>query len=686
MQLEVIITPGATSWGAALSFTIAAARLCLLGVMAMGLASCGTAKKPAAPRDPADPIRFHTWEDYYERGRRRVLAGSIQAAKEDFETCLGIRRGARRSNSQDAWRVRTHGMHMFDGYFPNRELGVCHYHQGNLAMALDFLRRSMSQTPTDRAEFFINQVTADILKQALAEPPRILLDTNRPVLTRGSEYVVKGLAIGNGRISRISIDGAQIHVGAAQEELPFAQTVPLDAGENTIEIIAEDLKGQSVREELTVFADRLPPHVAVVDVVQLGERRRVRIECGDDVGLSGVRVDDKPLPFDTESGQTAFTLMIDSGEPTPLTVADRAGNTLTVDLTHMTDGQTGLTSPGTSATGGAADEPLSTNGLPGPVIRVQHDRDVYVVHRDRFFVDGEVTFTGRPSLFTLNGRDVLGKTGADDNRVRFAAYHGLKEGTNVLTLVAEDAEGHRQTRNLTVVRRPPEYVKKSYRLGASVPPLYASRRPSDGTAWQTRVVEKMIGAARPRFNLMSVDAEDMEAVLAEMNLQRMSLVDPRARIDYSRLNSADLSFNGLLVHHREGIELRFHLVDADTGARHGYVDVYIDESDPDPDIKLNGLITKIERHYPVLSGRVLDSAGDDIRLDAGEQAGLNDWARFLVVRPGPDGSIDRGTILCNEGRHIELQIVDLEKNESVATPLGSLAAGLVSKGDYFYAR
>jgi len=52
--------------------------------------------------------------------RLECFASGPTSGTEDFETCLGLRSGARSTYDRDAWRERTYGLHIIDNYFPNR--------------------------------------------------------------------------------------------------------------------------------------------------------------------------------------------------------------------------------------------------------------------------------------------------------------------------------------------------------------------------------------------------------------------------------------------------------------------------------------------------------------------------------------------------------------------------------------
>ena len=630
------------------------------------VASCTTTRLPRAAADPDDPIRFHTWEDYYERGRRRILAGDVQRAREDFEVCVGLRQGARRKNDRDDWRVRTHGMHMFNGYFPNRELGICHYRQGDLDRAQFYLERSTSQTPSSRAVFFINRIEAQRLVGARPAPPRIELAAAGPVWTDASTYRVAGRATGPGKIARVAVGGTPVFVELADDSVSFSETVDLVPGANHIRVEAEDLGGERVEASLEVIADWEGPQFAIQGLEKGSNGWTVRGECADNGELRTLVFNGKPIRIRDRARRAPLLVTALRGEPALLRAEDRAGNKLEIDLASRLEAE---------APGGAA-----------PEIEVSQDRAVTVVHEDRYYLDGEVVSSAGLEHLTLNGDELIHPDLESRTRIRFSRFCPVQPGTNVLELVAVDARGAQATKALTVVRTAPDYVRKEYRLGASVPPIYASHNPAVGRAWQARIMEALVGNGPPRFNLLTTDPDDLAAICRELDLQSIDLVDPRARIDYRKFNTADLSFNGLLVQHDEGVEIRVHLVDTQDGMRHGYADMYIDSQDPAPQVRVQALVDKIERHYPVLTGNVVRLAGNRAALNIGEDSGLTGWARFLVIEPGSDGSLRRGSIRAQGDQWLELQVVDLDARSAMGALRPRGTARFVEKGDYVYAR
>jgi tetratricopeptide (TPR) repeat protein len=111
------------------------------------------------------------WFKLYDNGKKAMKNGNYQKASGFFQKAL-------QSKSNDIQRVRTYGMH-FSEYFPNRELGICYYHLGDIAAARKYLEISISQEPTQRAQEFLKK-----LKQG-APPQRKKGDTimKKPEIT-----------------------------------------------------------------------------------------------------------------------------------------------------------------------------------------------------------------------------------------------------------------------------------------------------------------------------------------------------------------------------------------------------------------------------------------------------------------------------------------------------------------------
>ncbi len=181
--------------------------------------------------DITGELRHHNWWNYYQRGEAFASKGDTLHAQEDFERALGLRSGAKFENDTDGWRVRTYGMHFIEGYFPNRELGVCLYRRGDAARATVYLEKSLSQAPSGRAKHFLNLARRQRLAGAPPAGPSIELSEEAlAVWTRERSRGLNGVATGPARISRLTVDGSADFIELAEERYGFDREVPCARG------------------------------------------------------------------------------------------------------------------------------------------------------------------------------------------------------------------------------------------------------------------------------------------------------------------------------------------------------------------------------------------------------------------------------------------------------------------------
>ena len=91
------------------------------------------------------------WWNHYERGRSFLDGGFYAEAEADLRKALAYR-------AQDQLWARTYGLHFIPEYFPNRELGITLYHQGNLDAARARLEESLAQEHSALAAHFLDEV------------------------------------------------------------------------------------------------------------------------------------------------------------------------------------------------------------------------------------------------------------------------------------------------------------------------------------------------------------------------------------------------------------------------------------------------------------------------------------------------------------------------------------------------
>lgn len=92
------------------------------------------------------------WHKSYENGKQAAERGDWESAAAYFAAAL-----AQKSN--DTNKIRAYGA-VFIQYYPNRELGICYYHLGDMERARQYLQLSLKQSSSSRATEYLNKIRA----------------------------------------------------------------------------------------------------------------------------------------------------------------------------------------------------------------------------------------------------------------------------------------------------------------------------------------------------------------------------------------------------------------------------------------------------------------------------------------------------------------------------------------------
>ncbi|MDI6740943.1 MAG: CsgG/HfaB family protein [Candidatus Edwardsbacteria bacterium] len=114
---------------------------CLLAAMAAGSASAGG--KP--------------W-DYYENGQKLMEQGKWDQAVDEFRAAISL-------EFKDKKNLRTYGMNYID-YFPHREMAICYYNLGDMALARRELDLSLAYSSSSRAKEYLSKVGSGVAPAA----------------------------------------------------------------------------------------------------------------------------------------------------------------------------------------------------------------------------------------------------------------------------------------------------------------------------------------------------------------------------------------------------------------------------------------------------------------------------------------------------------------------------------------
>ncbi|MBI1317813.1 MAG: hypothetical protein GC168_02545 [Candidatus Hydrogenedens sp.] len=341
------------------------------------------------------------WWSYYERGASYLAGGFYDEAIADFEVAL-------RGRDRDSWRARTYGLHFVE-FFPNRELGVAYFEQGNLDTAEEYLKRSVGQIETERALKYLD----DIKRARIASG--VVQDASAPELSAVIKFTrlipSPGAAAPKAEQQSMAVPPRDmLHGMAAQEAAVFASTNAVFAQANPFKPVAS-----------------VPPPPAEPEPVELDGKMllaeplfELELDTQDDNGVSEVTIGGNPLyqrGSQTSNSQTKELSFAEGAHTLALKATDLADKTVeqqvevVVDLTAPTIGvfspiEPTVTEEGTIILEGSG---VDTNGVSGVSIDQRLIADGG--GRPQVDFDSELPLGDGANSFILAARDQAGNEG-----------------------------------------------------------------------------------------------------------------------------------------------------------------------------------------------------------------------------------------------------------------------------------
>lgn len=672
----------------------------ILAISTMLLLSCSTSHlNPSSPEE----IYHHTWWNYYERARHRLLSGNTQGAKADLEVALGLRSGAKYGYPKDAWKARTYGVHFLESYFPNRELGICLFGEGKLNEAETYLEKSLKMSPSGRAKHYLNLVRRGKLTGAQVDPPVISVTTEAsPIWTSKRDHPITGTASAPGRISSLQIGSTREFIELAEPSHRFSESVKLDSGLNTVVITAADLAGQRASEQIEIVADWAPPTLVVSRLEKdPAGILKASLVCEDNMALASIRLNGRKLKTSSAfPRRVAYRVSLTPHRVYSLELIDRAGNTCTHTLGKETFADINESRLATEQLASAAGAtavteltfpsilPISAVATSGdrmrPSLRMGGVSASTVVFDEEFFFDGEVSDGGGLRSITINGEPMLSE--ADQGAVRqyFSRRLVLDEGTNLFEVAAADMSGNSTVKSFEVIRRDPEYLSDQYRLSVGVPPLRLQGQLDTGEEVKFTIEDELLREPA-RFNLLERD-EGWDYIMREQKLSMSDLADPRVALNIGKILPAEMLLLANIIEEESGITVYARLVTTERGRVIFTEDVYSRASD-DLAFQVSGLVMKLEQRFPLVSGRVVGKQGGKVVLDLGTRDGVVRGTRFVVIQTHPPKEEMEYGEVCKLGdAFVQLDVDRAQSMTGTARILPSAAADAIKEGDHVYAR
>jgi hypothetical protein len=692
--------------------------------------------------EQGETMYYHNWWNYYERAVYRMCQGRIDAASKDFERCLGLRSGAKFGNSQDMWRARTYGLHFLEGYFPNRELGICHYEKNNITQAVSYLEISLRQEPSGRAKHYLNLARGKLYSGQPVPPPAFRFDTDiDTLLTSERSIELSGSVAGRACIRCLSVGGQSEFIELAPPSMSFKRMLTLSPGTNVIAITAEDLLGQSVTQLVVRVADRQPPRLLVRRLSRVGGDWLIEGVCRDEYGLAEVTGGSAQIyraggdadavefevpvalrltgsgikfravdcagnvlvcPLNAEMLQSDAVLSDLATLPVPvvgfaghLALAAGAGYCRWLSVPKSDNLVNGLLSPELIFGGvhmssfvvaavTASPQVAQSDDRLRPSLLLKDCQPLTRVYAEDFFLDGRASDGGGLASVTINGETLLQVGDEGALSAYFMRHISLESGTNEFEVIATDLAGNRSVRELKVVRLRPEYQDDAMRLSVGVPPL----TPADTGYVGVRIKRSMeMELTRPpvRFRLLE-RSEGWDFVLREQGLSLSDLADPSAALRIGKMVPAEMLLMGRIYTESKGITIYVKVVDTSEGVILFASDVYTPDPDRVLDEVVSGLVLKVQQGFPLISGKVFKHQGATVTLNVGRDDGVTKNSRFFVIKAQNKADLVYGQVCRQSEKPVQLQIVTVGQDHSTARIIPSEAEKIVKEGYYVYTR
>jgi Glucodextranase, domain B/Curli production assembly/transport component CsgG len=592
------------------------------------------------------------WWDHYQRGSSYADGEFWQEAIADFQAAI-------RQRESDQHQARTYGLHFLD-YFPHRELGVVYYRLKRYPEAIDELETSLGSVETAKAKFYINKARKAVLEQTRHDkgPPQVVFDSPADgLLTNRFAIRVSGHTADDTYVSGVSINGRALFIELAEPRISFERKVPLEDGENFIEVTATDLLGRSTKQGVTVHVDRQGPLVSLdrVDVHGESSRRRARIRgvVSDrshivSFSLAGHHV---PLRSETEwefheevplSAGMAFL---------PFAVEDAAGNLTRgeISLGPLAEKAQGVKNakfaimpwplsallypltpvPSPIAFRSAANLADQLKDRVPPLIELWEEGTQVTVYNDTFYLGGRVTDDGSITAFNIDGKSFWRRP---SRQILFGQFVSLKPGDNRFVLHASDG-GDRDTRQeILVTYVVPEVKRLSSRLRVFLLPF---KREGETSVLGEMVYDSLYHALVNQKRFRLVERVELGEILKELKLSRTELVDPATAVKIGKIAAAEGVVFGTVAETQHGIDVYAHFSDVETSEILASVNVYGEDLSLQVlKTLMEGLAWKMRRRFPLVEGVILEIEKEVVTVNLTIAHGIREHMKLLLFREG----------------------------------------------------
>lgn len=575
----------------------------------------------------------HRWWNYYERGLSFMEGEFYREALSDMEKAL-------KQRYEDKRMARTYGMHFVD-YFPHREKGLIYYLSGDYDAARKEFEISINLEPTAKAQFYLDKIRKIILeheKPAISIPQLLVNLPSDEMWTRDDPVIISGTAEDKQYISKISLAESGVFLEAAQKHVSFSEKFRLDQGRHEVKIVAENLLGGRAIRELIIHVDRQGPVISLEPPSPKSAMQgRINGYLYDESGKIFLSIDGVPVHL-PDGEDVSFTAPLRPGAKHVVLLAkDSLGNETKAEV-NMEDISARKRYPllaaldfgKTMSDAGGIKLAFSfgKKDIRKPSVKLPGWSEEQTVFLKKAYVEGEVRDENNIVDLTVNDTPVLRRKG---RIIFFNHLVDLKEGENIIKVMARDKAGNTAVKKISIIREIPKVLQIGSRFSMSLLP-FENKGTDTGlnfmfeNLFSTRLMDQN------RFRL--IEREKLDKILQEQNLSRTKLIDRKTAIEVGRLVAASSTLIGNFIETRIGIEAVARLVDNETSEILAIKDVYDEFKDRAALMSMaEGMAIKFHREFPLVDGMIVRTKGKSFYADLGKGK-TKPNRRLIIYREG----------------------------------------------------
>lgn len=572
------------------------------------------------------PFRGRWWS-LYERAVTFQKYELWDIAEKDIRDAMSIR-------TQDQRWARTYGMHFMPEYFPNRELGIVLYYQGQYDEAVGYLEASMAQTESARAAFYLDEARREKIAREEPDttPPTLEIlypDLSTPISS--TQINLDFIAHDDNYVNKISINGESAPLRVSQQEviarnIDTLQPVDLSPGKNSILIEAEDLSGNRTSKTVTLDLDADGPAVqfesplvlpgpirgvvadpAGVEDFYIGDQRVALSRNNDGTYQFATNVSGTVNVFRCLDGLGNETRGLVDAQEIAIVIpdvlrntqlaAERRVETLSDDVVAVYQGSelVGMIRTA-SANTGTVDVQFSN---------LNNDQAYY---REEVVAVLEIASPAPIESVTLNGNQVDGIVPTWTSQRVSRRIRLSETGEHQIVARVQDVNGVTSETAVTIERVAPEVDDLSNRLQVALLGSLAEDDESSLRQYADFVRDKLQLQleAEKRFGVLERDS--IENVVEEQQLvAALGTLD--ARRSLGQLKLADYLLIGDLRRHADYVEILVHAIDSLT-FREVIVDVFgLGRNREELTTLSNDLSLRLEQAFPRVQGSIEQVTG-----------------------------------------------------------------------------